>query len=62
MMNFLCGPNGVLSAGVGVGAAAGFIWGMFDPRFPYPYGKFLIALGATIGAALAGILFFPLAC
>jgi hypothetical protein len=66
MMNFLFGPNGVLTAGVAVGVVAGFIWSIVDPRFRdnYPLGKLLVALGAVIGMALAGILsyFVPPAC
>jgi thiamine transporter ThiT len=58
MMNFLCGPNGFLTAGVAVGATAGVIWGTVDLRFRENYllGKMLVLFGAVIGAALVGIL------
>jgi hypothetical protein len=58
MMNFLCGPNGVLTAGVAVGVAAGFIWSIVDPRFRdnYPLGNLPVVFGGCIGIALASIL------
>ena len=67
MMNFLCGPNGVLAAGAGVGALAAIIWSAIDPRFTfdpqdplfqakYQFSKLIVVLGAGVGAVIGLIL------